>query len=210
MVMVANAIGGLGVLLAALVSPAPATPDILAVKDIKVFDRVSDKVSERATADDPIVKDIAGIAHHPLAPEDKVASVLIFYVQDCPICNSYAPEINRLAAAFTNFAFYIVQVDPELKLEAAKEHARQYALRPPVLLDPGHELVRRARATVTPEAVVIGKDGIVYRGRIDDLYVEPGKKRSSAMSHDLRDALETIQSGRGVKPKETKAVGCLI
>src|SRR4051794_30187716 len=91
-----------------------------------------------APPDDAVLRD-------PLAPGDKMASVMIFYVQDCPICNSYAPEINRIAT--TNFAFYIVQVDPDLKLEAAKQHARQYSLRPPVLLDPGHELVRRNGAT---------------------------------------------------------------
>jgi hypothetical protein len=186
-VMVGNGIVGLGLLLAVLASAAPATPD------------------------GPVVRDISGIAHHPLAPGQKLASVLIFYGQDCPISNSYAPEINRIAAAFTNFAFYIVQVDPDLKLEAAKEHARQYALRPPVLLDPGHELVRRAGATVTPQAVVIGSDGSrVYRGRIDNLYVQPGKKRSSATTHDLRDALEAVQAGHRVKPRETKAVGCVI
>ena len=159
----------------------------------------------------PLVRDISGIARHPFAPEEKMASVLIFYVQDCPISNSYAPEINRIAGTFTNCAFYIVQVDPDLTIEGAREHARQYALRPPVLLDPGHELVKRAGATVTPEAVVIGRDGaIVYRGRIDNLYVEPGKKRSSVTRHDLRDALETIQAGHPIKRKETKAVGCLI
>jgi peroxiredoxin len=185
--MVGKAIGSLGLLLAALGSAAPAAPH------------------------DPVIKDIDGIAHHPLAPGEKMASVLFFYLQDCPICNSYVPEINRLAATFTNFAFYVVQVDPDLKLEAAKQHARQYALRPTVLLDPGHELVRRAAATVTPQAVVIGKDGgIVYRGRIDNLYIEPGKKRSSATSHDLRDALETVQGGHRVKRRETKAVGCVI
>jgi hypothetical protein len=166
---------------------------------------------EPAAPPGPTLKDISGIVHHPFAPGEKMASVLIFYGQDCPISNSYAPEINRMAAAFTNFAFYIVQVDPDLTIEAAKEHARQYALRPPVLLDPRHELVRRTGATATPEAVVIGKDGVmIYRGRIDNLYVEPGKKRSSATRHDLRDALESIQAGHSTKRKETRAVGCLI
>ena len=207
--MVRNVIGSLGLLLfmAALAPAALSAQDGLVVGDTKVFDKVSD----RATVDDRVVKDISGIAHHPLAPGEKMASVLIFYGQDCPVSNSYAPEINRIAEVFTNCAFYIVQVDPDLKLEAAKQHARQYALHPTVLLDPGHELVKQAGATVTPETVVIGKDGgVVYRGRIDDLYVEPGKKRSSATSHDLRHALETIQTGHPAKPKETKAVGCLI
>ena len=58
--------------------------------------------------------DLNGIAHHPLEAGDKAGTVLIFYWQDCPISNSYAPELNRIAAAHTNFAFYIVQVDPEL------------------------------------------------------------------------------------------------
>jgi peroxiredoxin len=185
--MVGTTIAGLGLLLAALASASPAMPD------------------------GPVVQDIDGIAHHPFAPRDKMGSVLIFYLHDCPICNGYAPEINRITATFTNFAFYVVQVDPDLKLEAAKQHARQYALRPPVLLDPSHGLTKRAGATVAPEAVVVGKDGgIVYCGRIDNLYIEPGKKRSSATSHDLRDALETIQTGHRVKRRETKAVGCMI
>src|SRR5262245_45211526 len=124
-----------------------------------------------AAPDDSAIKDISGVAHHPFVPGEKMGSVLIFYLQDCPICNSYAPEINRIAATFTNFAFYIVQVDPDLKLDAAKEHARQYALHSAVLLDPGHKLVRQGGATVTPEAVVIGKEGVAYRGRIDNLYV---------------------------------------
>src|SRR5262245_29991675 len=125
--MFGKAICSFGLLVAALASAAPASPD------------------------DRVVKDINGIGHHPLAPGEKMASVLIFYLQDCPISNSYAPEINRIAATFTNFAFYIVQVDPDLKIEAAKQHAQLYALRPVVLLDPGHELVRRAGATITPE-----------------------------------------------------------
>jgi hypothetical protein len=167
--------------------------------------------SASAAQDDPVVRDIDGIPHHPLAPGEKVGSVLIFYLQDCPICNGYAPEINRLASAFTNFAFYIVQVDPDLKPEAAKQHARKYALHPAVLLDPTHDLVKRAGATVTPEAVVLGKGGgIAYRGRIDNLYLEPGKRRASATRHDLRDALENIQAGHHVKPKENNAVGCVI
>jgi hypothetical protein len=164
-----------------------------------------------AVSSEPVVNDLDGISHHPLAPGSKMASVLIFYLQDCPISNSYAPEINRITAAFTNFAFYIVQVDPDLKLEAAKQHAKQYALQPPVLLDPTHELVKRTGATVTPQAVIIGKDStVIYRGRIDNLYAAPGKKRSSATSHDLRDTLKAIQSGHAMKPKETTAIGCLI
>ncbi len=158
-----------------------------------------------------VCKDLAGIARHPLNPADRSGSVLFFYWQDCPISNGYAPEINRICASHTNFAFYIVQIDPELTPAAAKEHARKYDLRAPVLLDPQHRLVKLAKATVTPEAVVLGKHGeVLYRGRIDDLYPVFGKKRAVATEHDLRDALDAITAGRPVKKSETKAIGCLI
>ena len=156
-------------------------------------------------------KDLAGVPCHPLEPGEKLASVLIFYWHDCPVCNSYAPELNRLYAGRTNFAFYIAQVAPELTPEAAKEYARQYELRAPVLLDPQHRLVKLIKATVAPEAVVVGKHGeVLYRGRINDRYLALGKGRPEATQNDLRDALDAIAAGRPVKKKETEAVGCFI
>jgi AhpC/TSA family protein len=160
---------------------------------------------------DLVFEDLEKIPRHPLEPGDKVASVLVFYGQDCPIANGYAPEINRLWRGHTNFAFFIVQVDPELTVAAAKEHARKYDLRPPVLLDRKHQLVKLAKATVTPEAVVLGKKGqILYRGRIDDLYVALGKKRAAVTERNLRDALDALAAGKAVRKSETKAIGCLI
>ena len=155
--------------------------------------------------------DLNGVPHRPLDPGDRSASVLIFYWHDCPISNSYAPELNRIFASRTNFAFYIVQNDPQLSSLAAKEHARQFDLHIPVLLDPSHRLVKLARATVTPEAVVLGKNAqVLYCGRIDNLFVAIGKKRSTATEHDLLDALDDIAAGRSVRKPETKAIGCLI
>jgi hypothetical protein len=160
---------------------------------------------------DVVFRDLADVPHHPLEPGEKVASVLVFFWQDCPVSNGYVPELNRIAAGRTNCAFYIVQVDPELTPAAAREHAAQYHLSIPVLLDPKHQLVKVAHATTTPEAVVFGKKGdVLYRGRIDDNYAAFGKKRASVRQHDLIDALDAITAGQPVKPRETKAIGCLI
>ena len=156
-------------------------------------------------------KDLNGISHRPLDPGDKQASVLIFYGQDCPVSNAYAPELNRIAASRTNFSFYIVQVDPELTPAAAMQHIRQYDLHPPVLLDPKHDLVKATGAKVTPEAVVVAKSGkVVYHGRIDNRYAALGKKRSTATQHDLLDALDDLAAGRPVRTSQTKAIGCSI
>ena len=159
----------------------------------------------------PVFNDLEGVPHHPLDPAGKAGSVLIFYWQDCPVSNSYAPEINRIYANHANFAFYIVQIDPDLTPAAARAHAKQYDLRAPVLLDPKHQLVNLAKAVVTPEAVVLGKNGeVLYRGRIDDLFPELGARHSAAKQHDLIEALDAISAGKTVKLKETKAIGCVI
>jgi len=164
----------------------------------------------RAETDAPEFADLSGAIKHPLEAGTKTGSVLIFYWHDCPICNAYAPEINRLTDAYTNFAFYIVQVDPDLSASAAKDHAHQYNLHAPVLLDPRHRLVRLAKATVAPEAVVFGKDGsVAYRGRIDNLYADLNKRRAAATEHDLRAALDAIAAGRPAV-SQPPPMGCLI
>jgi hypothetical protein len=158
-----------------------------------------------------VFNDLNDIPRRPLEPADKIASVLVFYWQDCPVSNGYAPELNRIAATHTNFAFYIVQVDPDLTPAAAREHARKFDLRAPVLLDPQHRLVKFARATATPEAVVIGRNGrILYRGRIDDHYAALEKKRAEATEHDLIDVLDNLAAGKPPGKTETQVMGCLI
>jgi len=156
------------------------------------------------------VRDVTGTLQRPLEAGDKAGSVLIFYWQDCPICNSYAPEINRICKAYTNFAFYIVQVDADLTPAAARKHAKDFALLPPVLLDGDHRLVKLAGATTTPEAVVFGKNkDVFYRGRIDNLYPSLDRRRADATEHDLRDALDAIAAGKTVKA-QPPAMGCAI
>jgi hypothetical protein len=156
------------------------------------------------------VRDATGAVQRPLDAGNKTGAVLIFYWHDCPICNSYAPEINRICAACTNFAFYIVQVDPDLTPAAALKHAKDFALRPPVLLDGRHRLVKLAGATATPEAVVFGKNkDVLYRGRIDNLYPNLSQRRAEATEHDLRDALDAITAGKTVKT-QWPAMGCAI
>jgi len=157
------------------------------------------------------LNDLDGVARQPLEPAGKLASVVVFYGHDCPISNGYAPEINRIAASHTNFVFYIVQADADLTVAAAKEHAKEYDLRIPVLLDPKQQLIKLLKPHVTPEAFVIGsKREVLYHGRIDDLYAEIEKKRGTVTRHDLLDALDAIATGHPVKQKETPAVGCLI
>ncbi len=146
-------------------------------------------------------------------PNDLQAVALIFVLPDCPIANSYAAEYSRLSTEFSSrgIPLVVVYVDPGLSTVRMHEHAREYLLSCPVLLDPQQVWVNRAGATKTPEAAVFGLDGkLLYRGRIDDRYVEVGKSRAAATSHDLRNAIESILADKPVAQRFTKAIGCHI
>lgn len=105
----------------------------------------------------------------------------------------------------------LIHVDPELSREAAGEHAMQYSLKAPVVIDRTHRLVAATGAKVTPEAIVIDRSGLIrYRGRIDDQFADFGDRRKEARTHDLRDAISAVLGGQTVKAPETQPIGCLI
>jgi hypothetical protein len=158
-----------------------------------------------------LVRDGNGVEHRPFADPATKAVVLVFVVPDCPVANGYAPEVRRIATEYgpRGVRLFLVHVDPDVTADAAARHAREYGYTCPVVLDAGHELVRRAGATRVPEAAVFTPDGTrKYRGRIDDLYLRPGKKRPEPTTRDLRDALAAVLAGKPVPRPETDAVGC--
>ena len=156
--------------------------------------------------------DLDGRLQKPLDLSGVKVNVVIFITNDCPIANSYAPEIKSIIGEYSSrgAGFFLVHVDPDLGLEKAKKHAADFGYENAILRDPRHVLVSELEADVTPEAFVIGKSGVLYRGRIDDLYADLGKKRRQARTRDLRDALDAVLSGRTVKNPVTTAVGCYI
>jgi hypothetical protein len=152
-----------------------------------------------------------GRSQTPLAQPEKTATVLIFLLPDCPISNSYAPEIQRICKDYEarKVAVFVVHADPDVTAEAARKHAKAYGLACPVLRDPTHVLVKRTGVSVAPEVAVLAPDGTVcYRGRIDDWYADYGKRRAQPTQRELRDALDAILQGKKVPTATTKALGC--
>ncbi len=69
--------------------------------------------------------------------------------------------------------------------------------------------MKQTGVTVTPEVAVMSADQkLLYRGRIDDRYVEFGKDRPEPTVRDLERALDAILAGKPVPVRETQAVGC--
>ena len=159
------------------------------------------------------LKDVDGAAHRPLAAAGQVATVLFFVLHDCPIANAYAPEISRIAEEYRGRGVraFVIYAEDDLSLAEARKHAREYAYRCPALLDPKGALARLAGATVSPEAAVFSAKGaLLYRGRIDDRAIAPGKHRAEPHERDLRAALEAIMAGKPVRERFTRAIGCYL
>lgn len=160
------------------------------------------------------IADLDGRAVDPLTvTSGGVANVLVFTTTDCPISNRYAPEIQRLANKFRGrgIRFTLVYPVPGDSAAAVRQHLAAFAYDLPAVRDSGQVLVRLTGVTVTPEVAVLDVRGrLVYRGRIDDRWVDFGKDRPAPTTHDLEDALAAVAAGKSVAVRETRAVGCFL
>jgi hypothetical protein len=147
------------------------------------------------------------------ASEGSRAIVFLFASTDCPISNRYAPAVRRLHDTFARqgVSFWLVYPNPAETPSAIRDHVRAFEYAVHALRDPRHELVRLARASVTPEAAVYDRGGtLVYHGRIDNRYVSLGVERPAATEHDLEDVLTAVAAGKTPAKSTAPAIGCFI
>jgi hypothetical protein len=140
--------------------------------------------------------------------------VLLFVTSDCPMSNGYAPEIRRICDRYRagGVACTLVYEDARIDSAAVRGHKAEYGLDTiPSVVDSDRQVARTAGATVTPQVVVVDRDGTIrYRGRIDNRYAALGQPRQQITRHDLRDALDAVLAGKPVVTTETEALGCFI
>ena len=104
--------------------------------------------------------DLAGNPKDPFASPAQ-ARVFLFVRTDCPITNRYAPELRRISTEFKSrgVEFWLVYPDPSQSVEGIERHMADYGFPGRPLRDPHHDLVRRAKATIAPEAAVFNAEG---------------------------------------------------
>lgn len=165
------------------------------------------------------LRDLNGRATAPFTPSGRT-SVVFFVATDCPVSNSYAPEIQRVCREYgpRGVECSLIYEDVDTHPTAAhldqqvRTHLQEYGYRGfTAVVDRDRVAATHAKASITPQAVVIDRSGeIRYRGRIDNLYAALGKTRQQVTSHDLRDALDAVLGGGKVPHPETEALGCFI
>jgi hypothetical protein len=159
------------------------------------------------------VLDLSGRTVNPLVVEPgSVATVLVFTTTDCPISNRYAPEIQRLESRFGQQVRFVL-VFPVATDSAVVilTHLKKFAFSSEAVRDTAQELIKHTGVTISPEVAVLDrKSQVVYRGRIDDRYLELGLERSQPTVRDLEKALEAVVAAKPVAVRETQAVGCIL
>ena len=164
-------------------------------------------MSQRAFAED-----LDGKAVDPFKSSDGRIVVLFFVRTDCPISNRYVPAIQKLYENFRGKAdFWLVYPDAGETAARIRAHDQEFHLTIPALRDVGRELVKRSRASITPESAVFASNGkLMYHGRIDNWYQDFGRSRSAPTSHELEDAIRKTLDGNPMIPDHADAVGCYI
>ena len=159
------------------------------------------------------LRDTQGAIHSAAEWSGAKAVLLFFVTTDCPVANSYVPEMNRIHDVYGARAVrvYAVQADPMVPDTAVAAYAKDFRYGFPVLLDPLQQLVQLAGATTTPQAAVLSLEGrVLYLGRIDNRVADFGKQRPQATEADLREALDAVLAGKPVAHPFTKSIGCAI
>lgn len=141
-------------------------------------------------------------------------TALIFSCNHCPYVQAWEDRIISLANVYQprGVRFLLVNSNdpgrypedsfPEMQKRSA---ARHYPF--PYLHDEDQSVARAYGAARTPEIFLFDGSGVLrYHGRVDDNYENPDGVRS----HDFRNALEAVVSGRTPVTPETPPVGCTI
>jgi thiol-disulfide isomerase/thioredoxin len=159
------------------------------------------------------LKDSSGATHTQAELSRFKATVLIFVATDCPNSNTYAPVLAHLYREYSlrGVAFFNVYSDPQETAATVSKHDKDFATPFAALLDPRQTLARETGARSTPEAVILGPDGKeLYRGRVDDRFVDFGKTRYQPTENDLQEALDAILQGNPAPHPVTHVLGCAI
>ena len=142
---------------------------------------------------------------------DREALVLVFSSNRCPTAKAYAGRLNALQAELGPRGVQVIAINsndphlyPDERAAMMVERAREDGYTFPYVSDPGQAVARAFGATCTFHVFVLDRDRRVrYQGRFDS-----SRLAEHVTSHDLRNALDDVLSGRPVRVATTRPFGC--
>ena len=146
--------------------------------------------------------------------KDKKALILIFSCNHCPYVQAYEDRIIALQKDYAAKGVQVVAINsndaityPEDNFENMKKRAKEKKFNFLYLRDDSQSVAKNYGATHTPQIFLFDqKRELQYTGKFDDNWQEPKK----VTRNYLRDALDSLLSGKPIKEPETFAIGCTI
>ena len=142
----------------------------------------------------------------------KKGTLVVFTCNHCPYAKAWESRIVTLANEYSKKgvgAILINSNDPAVakddKYEDMQARAKEAGMKVPYAVDETSGIARAFGAEKTPEAFLFDAKGkLVYHGTIDD----NDKEADKVQKKYLKDALESVLTGKAVPAAETKALGC--
>jgi len=168
----------------------------------------SGKVQIGTKLDDISFKSLTEETYHLNDLLNQGPVVFVFLSTECPVAQRYAMRLKRLYSKYldrqvTVFGVYSNEND---SIDDVKNYLIKAEYTFPIIKDSDGRLARHLNATMTPQAHLIDRSGVLrYRGAIDD------NRYVTRVKHEyLIDALTAVISGKRVSIEETPAFGCTI
>ena len=154
-----------------------------------------------------------GKRHSFASFSEKPILVVVFTCNHCPYSKAYEDRIVAIQRDYASKGVQLVAINsnddksyPEDSYPEMVKRAREKKFNFPYLRDEEQVVVGEYGAVCTPHVFAFDKARLLrYRGRIDD-----SRDPSAVTSHDLRNALDDLISGRSVRIPDTKPFGCSI
>lgn len=139
--------------------------------------------------------------------------VVFFTCNHCPYAQAYEDRINKLVEEYEDKADFLginsndAEKYPEDSYEEMKHRKETQGLKFYYLWDESQEVAEAYGGECTPHFFVFDKNKkLQYQGRMDDNWQEPENVENA----ELKDAIESLLSGKEPDVKETNAIGCSI
>jgi len=140
--------------------------------------------------------------------------VVVFTCNHCPYAIASEDRLLGIQADYADKGVQLVAINPNDAVnypadsfDKMVERAAAKAFTFPYLHDESQEVARAYDAVCTPDIFVLDRDRkLVYNGRIDDNWQEPGQ----VTRRDLRAVLDAALEGRAVDFKHVPSMGCSI
>lgn len=150
---------------------------------------------------------------HSLESFNAKILVVVFTCNHCPYSQAYEDRMVSIQRDYASKGVQLVAINsndekeyPEDSFQEMVNRSKEKGFNFPYLRDESQKIADAYGAACTPHVFAFDKNRVLrYRGRIDD-----SKDPSAVTSPDLRNALDDLATGSGVRAPDTRPFGCSI